>query len=66
MSRKRAMTPTEMRAHIKHLARHNAALVVELRGCRDAMKQQQRHIHQLLRTLDQSTPKRRSPQHASA
>lgn len=58
MSRKPSLSAAEMRARVRHLEQHNAQLTVELRGCRDAMRQQQRHIRQLLRTLEQWTPKR--------
>lgn len=55
--KKPRLSERELRTYVKHLERVNAQQVVELRGCRDALKQQQRHIRQLVRTLEQWTPR---------
>ena len=60
MSRKPALTPPELRARVRHLERHNRELADALRAARTALRQQQRHIAQLVRALDPiPTPRRR-------
>lgn len=56
MSRKPQLSPTELREHVRHLTRSNTTLARELEGARTALRQQQQHIHQLVRALHSSAP----------